>query len=366
WEWYNLVSTMGAFVVAAGVLVCLVDLAINFRFSSSKPAGNVWRAGTLEWLPNHAYGTRSIPPVSTLKPLWDDAKLAGDVEAGRYYLPGAPTGGRETLVTSAVEAIPQYVLQVPGPSWRSFLAAVFTAAFFLLLTVKLVTLAFACGAVALVMIIAWLWQTDPGLNHPPVDIGGGMTLPVYVTGNTSHSWWAMVILLLVAASLFIALVFSYLYIWTVSPEVWPAAAGLPMPATLWPAASATAFVLSSAAVMFAGRMLARNWFVRLVMLLACCALAAALYFEFHGQWESGLRPSASSYGALVYTVIAVEGQLVLTALIMGLYTIARNASGMLSPVRRATYDNTMLFWHYTVGQGLLGLLIVHGFPRIAG
>ena len=32
------------------------------------------------------------------------------------------------------------------------------------------------------MIVAWLWQTDPGANHPPVNIGGGIVLPVYVTG----------------------------------------------------------------------------------------------------------------------------------------------------------------------------------------
>jgi hypothetical protein len=45
--------------------------------------------------------------------------------------------------------------------------------------------------------------------------------------------------------------------------------------------------------------------------------------------------------------------------------MARSAAGLLTPVRRATFDNTMLLWHYTVGQGLLGLLVVHGFPRIA-
>ncbi len=362
WEWYNLVSTIGAFTLAAGVAVVLADVLLNFRLSLAGNAGNVWRAGTLEWLPNSAHGTRSIPPVTSREPLWDDEKLAGDVDAGRYYLPGAPTGGRETLVTSAVEAVPQYVLQVQGPSWRPFFAAVFTAAFFLLLTVKLVMPALLCGVLTLAMIIAWLWQTDPGVNHPPVDIGGGTVLPVYVTGSSSHSWWAMVILLLVAASLFIALIFSYLYIWTVSPEVWPAR----MPAVIWPLASAVAFILSSAAIAFAGRMLARRWALCLSIILACLALAAAWYFEFQGQWQSGLRPSASSYAALVYTVTAVEGQLVVTAVIMGLYTITRSLAGLLTPVRRATYDNTMLLWHYTVGQGLLGLLIVHGFPRLAG
>ena len=55
-----------------------------------------------------------------------------------------------------------------------------------------------------------------------------------------------------------------------------------------------------------------------------------------------------------------------TAAIMGAYTIARWLAGKLDGVRRATFDNTMLFWHYTVAQGLIGLLLTHGFPRVIG
>ena len=371
WDWFNLLSTVGAFMIAAGVLVCLVDLALNFRFTATRSAGNIWRAGTLEWLPNDVYGTRSIPAVSSGEPLWDDPNLSDDVRAGRYFLPGAATGGRETLVTSPIRATPQYVLQVPGPSWRSLLAAVFTAAFFLLLTVKLVLPAFACGALALAMIVAWLWQTDPGPSHPPIDIGGGVLLPVYATGSASHGWWAMVVLLLVAASMFIALFFSYLYIWTVSPEVWPAATGQGLPSGVWPFASAGAFLLGSAAMAFSSRMLARaqdsgDWPARFGIACACLLLGAALFIEWKGHWQTGLRPADTSYGALVYTMIALEGQLVATAVIMGFYTIARSVVGKLTATRRGTFDNTMLFCHYTVGQGLVGLLIVHGFPRIAG
>ena len=370
WDWPNLISTVGAFMVAAGVLVCLVDIAVNFRFSVSDNAGNVWRAGTLEWLPNDAFGARSIPIVSTRDPLWQDPDLARDVEAGRYFLPGTVTGGRETLVTSPVEAAPQYVLQVPGPSWRSFLAAVFMAAFFLLLTVKLVEVATACGILAVVFVVAWMWQTDPGPDHGGAGIGAGINLPVYATGPVSHSWWAMVVLLLVAASMFIALLFSYLYIWTVSPGVWPAATGLALPKLEWAAAGACALLASSVALLVAGRAMSRSpadarWLVRTALVVALVALAASSAIDAHGHWQSGLRPSASSYAALVYAVIAVQGQLVVAVLIMGTYTLVRSFAGKLTPVRRATFDNTMLLWHYTVGQGLIGLLVVHGFPRIA-
>jgi cytochrome c oxidase subunit I+III len=370
WEWYNYISTIGAFIVASGVLVCLADLARNFRFAQKGSAGNVWRAGTLEWLPNDSYGSRSIPSVNSLEPLWDDPKLSDDVKAGRYYLPGSATGRRETIITSPVDAVAQYVVQVSGPSWRSFFAAVFTAAFFMLLTIKFVWLAMIFGVLATAMVIAWIWQTDPGMNHAPVNIGGGVTLPVYMTGPSSHSWWAMVILLLVAASLFISLIFSYLYLWTVAPEVWPQGSGKPPPDLFWPAASAAFFIGSSMLMMLAGHFLTHGlrygiWPLRFGLALAAAMLGAALFFELYGHWESGLRPVDDSYGALVYTFIAIEGQLVAAAIIMALYSIARDIFGKLSPVRRATLDNTVQFWHYTVGQGLLGLVIVHGFPRVA-
>ena len=96
---------------------------------------------------------------------------------------------------------PQYVLQMPGPSWPSFLAAFFTAAFFIGLTVKLYVPAFACGVIAVVMVIWWMWDTDPGPTKATVDIGGGLRLPTYVTGPASHSWWAMIVLLLVGGTM---------------------------------------------------------------------------------------------------------------------------------------------------------------------
>ena len=94
------------------------DLAEKFAPTSRERRGNVWGAGTLEWLRNDAYGPRSIPLVSSRDPLWDQPNLAEDVEKGRYFLPGAPTGQRETIVTSPIEAEPQYVMRLPGQAGR--------------------------------------------------------------------------------------------------------------------------------------------------------------------------------------------------------------------------------------------------------
>ena len=119
---------------AAGVLLFVVDLARKFRFSAEESAGNVYGGGTLEWLPTGLYSTRSIPLVRSRDPLWDDPDLARRVEEGRYFLPGSATGLRETLITSPVNAEPQYLQIMPGPSAWPLAAAVGTALHFIGLT----------------------------------------------------------------------------------------------------------------------------------------------------------------------------------------------------------------------------------------
>ncbi|HEY0848060.1 MAG TPA: cytochrome c oxidase subunit I [Noviherbaspirillum sp.] len=369
WGPLNMVSTVGAYLIAAGVLVFLVDLARNFRPTGGKNAGNIWDAGTLEWLPNGNYGTRSIPIINSLEPLWDQPDLARSVADGHYYLPNAPTGGRETIVTSPIDARPQYVLQMPGPSWTPLLAAFGTAGFFLLLTVKLVVPAVVSGVIAVAMVVLWMWSTDPGPTHPPVHIGGGIRLPVYLTGAGSHSWWAMVVLILVSGSIFGCLLFSYLFLWTVSPDVWPAADALPEPT--WPLASAGMLVAGSAIVGYLSDWLnrstgGRRLALQLLLPLAALLLVAALGADLRGQWLAGLRPQQNAYAASVFTIMALQGLFVVIVVMMALYTVARSVAGLLDSERRATFDNTMLFWHYTTAQGLVGLALVHLFARLVG
>jgi cytochrome c oxidase subunit I+III len=68
----------------------------------------------------------------------------------------------------------------------------------------------------------------------------------------------------------------------------------------------------------------------------------------------------------VATAILIQGLFVAALLVMAAYSLARSWAGRLSPTRRATFDNTMLLWHYTVAQGVIGLAALHALPRWLG
>ena len=366
WDVPNLLSTLGVGVIVAGFSLFLIDLVRHFRPIGARRAGNIWRAGTLEWLSQGYYQMRSIPRVTSLYPLWDNPKLHEEVELGLHYLPGAATGRRETIVTSPLDAAPQYILLMPWPSWRPLLAALGTAAFFVLLTLKLVLAALVCGLFATAMILAWLWETDPGPIAPPQPISDDVKLPVYLTGRMSHSWWATVVLLLVDGALLAALVGSYVYLWAGNQDWPPPGVGLVAPT--WPMVSALATLASGAAIAYAARALRRNAprALHIGLVVAALAMLGAVTVSLLDLWHSGLRPQPHAYGAVVYTMMAHQALHAVMLAVMAGYTLARSVSKLLDSVRRATFDNTMLLWYYTVAQGLIVLAMAHVFPRLVG
>jgi cytochrome c oxidase subunit I+III len=363
WDAFNLISSIGAFVVAAGVMIVIVDLAWNFRPALERGnAGNVWGAGTLEWLPSGAYQTRSIPIVESREPLWDQPNLAEEVRAGAYYMPGTLTGMRETMVTSTSGARPQYVLTLPGPGWSPLIGAVFTAAFFLLLTGKFTIVASLCGVVAVAAILVWSWGNDPGPRRPE-DVGGGLMLPVNVTGRKSHAWMATVILNIVLFNIFASVIFAYLFLWS-APAAWPSAAGA-LPALLAPALAILLLLAGSLLAAVSKRLISRSRAVTaLLQLLTGPLLVAGAIVPLLAHWEAGLRPDVHSYGAVVFTLLSLLAVLTAAVLVICLYCVVRIAAGRLDHNRRLTLEVSAMMTHYAVFQGVATVLFIHAMPYI--
>ncbi len=365
WMATNLISTIGAFTLGAGILLFLVDLARNFRFTVEDDAGNVYGGGTLEWLPTGLYSTRSIPVVRSRSPLWDDPNICEDVEKGRYLLPNAPTGHRETIITSPLRAEPQYLQIMPGPSPWPLLAALFTAGFFVLLTIQAYTPAVISGVLTIPCVLRWLWETDRPVAVRTADVGAGIRLPTYVTGPSTHGWWATIILLIVVFMIFLMTVFSWFFLYGIHPRLWSA------PDNLLSLVPVLGGYGAAAGLLFLGRhLLARtkstHWSPATQILLAAIALVAAFGIDLWSWRESALDPELSAQAALTFAFLSQQGLLVAITAIMALYLALRNARAMITRPRNTTFDVVFLFMLYTAGQGsvtaVLTRLAPAGFP----
>jgi cytochrome c oxidase subunit I+III len=359
WTASNLVSSIGAFVLALGVALCLVD-ALRTWCRAQRPHGDPWRAGTLEWLTAGAYNTRSIPQVDSREPLWTDPALAGEVAAGRHWLPGTVTGGRETLVTSMRAAVPQHVLVVPGDSWLPFAAGLGTAGFFLLLTVGWTVLAWACGLAAIASTWRWLWQADRPPRVPAAEVLAGVVLPIGAGARRSHAWWATVILVVVVLTIFASFVFAHLHISMQLDVCPPPGASVPHGAVAGGVALLWLLSAGVIATLLRPRSLQRPA-ARIVAAWLAAALAWAL--QGWGLAEAGLAPRADAWSATVATLFAWQGLHLVVVTLMAAYLLARRRAGLYDDtVGRASGDNVALYWLAAAAQGVLAVAIVQWLP----
>ena len=361
WEVTNFISTIGAFVLGAGVLLFIVDLARNFRFAVNGNAGNIHGGGTLEWLPTGLYSTRSIPVVKSREPLWDDPSLGEAVEQGRYFLPNSATGHRETIITSPLRAEPQYIQIMPGPSVWPLLGAIFTAGFFVQLTIQAYGSAVASGVLAILSVLRWLWETDRPVAVESADIGAGIRLPTYVTGPSTHGWWAMIVLLIVIGMIFLMTVFSYLYLYGIHPSFWTSP-----PDPLWLAPILIGFAAAIGLALLARRLLTRErttlWTPPTLILFAAGGLIMSFGADLWSWRLTGLRPELSGQAATVHAFIGLQGILTAVSVLMALYLAIRNSRGLVTRPRNNSFDLTVLFLTYTAAQGALAASLVRLFP----
>ena len=349
----NLLSSIGAVVIAAGVLLFVVDL-IRSQRGPEQAHNDPWRSSTLEWLPSEAYGTRSIAHVEHHEPLWHRPELHEEVEAGAHWLPGTVTGGRETLITSPVRAHPLRVVVLAGDSLWPLLAAIGTAAFFLLMTVKQAGGTVAGGVLALVAIWAWLWQTDRAPAAEDAQAADGVLLPLGASGWQAPSFWGVVILIVVEATIFASMAFAHLHVAMRLDVCPPPGVGLADVDALW--LQTLGFVLSALLVAWTGRGAWRApvpaW--RSALLLPAFALAAwAFHAGVKSAWPADRPPTLDAWTGTLAALHALQGLQIVVAALLALYYGVRIASGLVRPRQHATRESVVLLWGWICLQGVI-------------
>jgi cytochrome c oxidase subunit I len=158
WTTVNLITTIGAFVLAIGILLLLINVLVSLKRGA--PAGpNPWDAPTLEWAtssPPPPYNFPVIPVVASRHPLWEDRLHEGSgrssVERGLVL-----DEGKETIATTVLDAEPDVILKMPDDSPMPFLTTVAMTAGFAGLLLHWWWLALGGGVATLLGLIVWLW-----------------------------------------------------------------------------------------------------------------------------------------------------------------------------------------------------------------
>jgi cytochrome c oxidase subunit I+III len=362
----NMASTLGAFLFAAGVLVIVVDMALSP--SRPKARRNPWDAGTLEWLAlpeDENWGIRSIPLIETRYPIWDQPDFVKKVDEGRFFLPDAEEGRRETIVTSVLDAKPVAVIRVGTPSWLPMAAAVTVGGVFILTTYHFYWAALSSGALALGVILRWMWTTAEIPEKPCKPIGHGMELQLYISGPQAPGWWAMFITMLADATAFSGLVFGYYFFWTVHEDFPPE--GLAGPGITWPMVALLLTAVGWAATVGA-RELHRGGAVAMARLLlgsGAVLSLASVAAGLAGPWLAGMDPAAHSYPAMVWTLAIWTVAHAAIGAIAQLYALARSLAGRATPKHDADVRNVTLYHHFLMFTAAVAWPTLGLFPEVA-
>jgi cytochrome c oxidase subunit I len=367
WDWLNMISTVGAFVFAAGFLLLVWDCVRPKRHQPDLPR-NPWNAGTLEWagrVPADSWGLRSIPKISSRYPLWDDPALLKTIDDGEGLLADAKEGRRETLVTSVLDAQPLQVLRVPGPSWIPAITALGLGGTFIFPVFKMWLPTFACLAIYLTAQIYWLWTSAAPIPEKKTkDVGQGLRLPLYVSGVRSTGWWAMFITMTGDLTGFLSVIFGYFFFWTIHPAFPPP--GITGPGWEWPLVAGL-FTLATWGATLGARLVNARGQVGLARGLLVVAIVlgfATAGAFFAGPWTSGLDPTSHAYPAIVWALVTWIIIHLAVGVIMQAYCLARSIAGRMTPEYDADIWNVTLYWHFAGFCALLTALVTGGFPLL--
>jgi cytochrome c oxidase subunit I+III len=366
WDLFNLISSIGGFVMAAGFALFALDMVMQLRHGD-RARRNPWAAGTLEWgmvTPPPVYNFASLPEVESRDPLWDQPSLAAEMAAGRHYLGLPRNGWQETLAVDALSGHPDHIVILPGRSWYPFLSACSLAVFFFFFLVGFYPVAIVGAGIATVLFLLWGWTNGLKQDPEPLPAGHGKLLVPHAASADAPGWWGTCITFLADGALLACLMFGYFFLWAVAPG-WPPpsfiAPSLAIPA-LAAFGLAAGFLSSYGAVTAnakSGAGAAVPWLVGglLAGLLGVAALLAIPIVAIE-------PPTTHAYHATIALMAIYAAFHAGVAVLLCAQAALRCIAGYVSPLRSLDLRVVRLWWGYTAGSGLLILLALYAMPVV--
>jgi cytochrome c oxidase subunit I+III len=370
WDIYNLISTIGTFILLFGIFLFAVNVIVSMR--KGKPAGNdPWGGDSLEWAvasPPPNYGFAVAPIVRSRHPLWEQSDLhhgESRLQAFVHAMARWPLQWRAALVTGTLDGQPEELFRVSGPSLWPFVASCGTILIFIGELFDLYWL-MGLGAVVVVVSLIFWHRPEKAQHSPQYEEEFEQTHQILVNPNGSHavSRWGMALGVLIIGIALATFLFSYFYIRLENP-VWPPD-GIAPPET--PATIISAFILLlSGGVMrwtVGGIRLGREGRLRFglgsVLVLGAVALGVQI-FDF---MQLGFTMDNHAYGSLFYIVGGFAFLVLIGGLIMNALTQFWAWRGEYSARDHVAVENTALYWYAAVAAWFLTFATLYGMPYI--
>ncbi|WP_043528046.1 cytochrome c oxidase subunit I [Litchfieldella xinjiangensis] len=368
WGFYNVISSLGGFVLSAGIAMVLLDLVLHFRFGKPAPH-NPWQADTLEWavsMPPNPYNFASQPPVETRHPLWNTPELPRTIAEGQHDLAMYSHGRRETLGTDPLTGKARETIHLPGNSFLPLFAALALAVVCLSLLVKWYPLAALGAVVAIGFLLRWSWINGAHPKAAPDARVQAGAPPLHSRTMDGPGLWCMGIAMLANGALFLSLLFGWFYLWTVSPA-WRMPDTSPLP-WVWLLVGGAALTVG---MLWLERMVSRLrnekdaglasglFIISLLGAVQVAVLIATL-------WLAPLSPTETAHDAVLVVAllyVLIHGSL---APVLSLLQGLRVRYGYVGA--HAPYEPAIVawFWRYTVGTYWLVFIAVVLMPGLMG
>ncbi len=368
WDLFNLISSVGGFMMAAGIAAVLVDLVLHGRYGRRAPR-NPWGADTLEWslaMPPANYNFASLPRVESRHPLWVNPTLGDEIARGEHERPGAAHGRRELLGGEALTGRVREVIHLPVNSLLPLFAALCLAVVCIGLLVRLYPLALVGLAGAGILLLRWSWENGGHPRAAPLGRDELESPPLHSRTADGPGRWTMGVALLADGAFFLSLLFGWFYLWTVSPQ-WqmPDRSPLSLPLLL---ASGAALTLGSLWLERRAAALQRGRESGLVLALTGIAALGGLHLVLlvWGLWAAGLAPTVTAHDATLTVGLAyLLGHAGLAAILAALQAW-RAQLGLVGARLPFEPGVVALLWRYQLGVYWILVAAMALLPRLTG
>jgi cytochrome c oxidase subunit I+III len=368
WNLLNLISTIGAFILAAGVGVFVVNIIYSIR-KGGEVVKNPWGANSIEWAvesPPHNFGFLTLPIIRSRFPLWSQKNLTDGPERLKalvYDFARWPKNWRAVMATTVLDGQPAEIFRVSGPSMWSFITAiglviVFGAEIFSLRPIVLL------GLIMLVAgIVGWNWPEEaPTSKEEEEAFAKKHDIPVRPHGSRIVNRSAMWLLILLIGIALTSLLFSYLAIrW--ESAVWPQD-NLPLPTLTWVGIGTLFMVANGWLLRWVVRQLKADETtkVRLGLLTALALEVIAAGLLVYDLSQLPFDWQINAYGSLFWTI---NGFVLLTLFIgigMNLFVQGWTWKGVYNSKRFSPVENTAVYWSALIAVWIITVGFLYVLP----